>query len=192
MSDLGQGGETLVSLGGPLFRKPGITHEEFSRAWHRHAGVVMPWFLEFGIVEYIQIHLPGPDAAAAAEVSATHSPQHDKTAERLLREADGVALVRCKIVPSVEGKKRPFGDGLTHPYLERVVAVHERRFLHEEFGAGAIRRETPAFEIPDMGVDAWRRLALQIGGVEHVKLRDSRELIQDVWWDEWEKVELGN
>ena len=190
MSNLGHDGEPLVSLGGPLFRRPGITHEEFSRAWHRHAGVVVPWFLEFGIVEYIQIHLPGPDTAAA-ELSATCSPQDDRAARKLLREADGVALVRCKIVPSVEGKKRPFGDGFTHPYLEKVVAMDERRFLHEEFGAGAIRRETPAFEIPDVGADEWRRLALQIGGVEHVKLRDSRELIQDVWWDEWEKVEIG-
>ena len=32
MSNLGHEGEPLVSLGGPLFRKPGITHEEFSRA----------------------------------------------------------------------------------------------------------------------------------------------------------------
>ena len=194
MSNLGHEGEPLVSLGGPLFRKPGITHEEFSRAWHRHAGVVVPWFLEFGIVEYIQIHLPEPadkattDAAAAA---AATSQDDGGAAERLLRRADGVALVRCRVVPSVEGGARPFGDGFTHPYLEKVVTVDERRFLHEEFGAGAIRREPPSFEIPDLSADAWRGLAVRIGGVEHVKIMGARELVEDAWWDEWEKMEVG-
>ena len=184
--------ETLVSMGGPLFRKPGTTHEDFSFAWHRHARVVVPWFLEFGIVEYVQIHLPRPADTEKATLGATTAFQDDgEAAERLLQKADGVALVRCKVVPSVEGRARPFGDGLTHPYLEKVVAVDERRFLHEEFGAGAVRREPPSFEVPDLSADAWRGLAVRIGGVEHVKIMGARELIQDAWWDEWEKIELG-
>ncbi|KAK7753807.1 hypothetical protein SLS62_004173 [Diatrype stigma] len=177
------GDGALVSLGGPLFRKPGTSHEEFSLAWHRHAQIVVPWLLEFGIVEYVQIHLPSPSPGEKAPAA--------KGIDHTLREADGVALVRCRSVPSVDRVMRPFGDGLTHPYLEKVIAVNERFFLHEESGISAVKREPPTFEVPDLPADEWRNMALRIGGVEHVKIRGAKDVIEGSWWDEWEKIELG-
>lgn len=184
MSEL-PGDGALVSLGGPIFRKPGTSHEEFSLAWHRHAQIVVPWFLEFGIVEYIQIHLPSPSPSPGEKASAA------KGIGNILKDADGVALVRCRSIPSVDRVTRPFGDGLTHPYLEKVIAVDERRFLHEESGVSAVRREMPTFQVPDLPVDEWRDMAIRIGGVEHVKVRGAKDVIEGSWWDEWEKFELG-
>lgn len=188
------GGGALVSIGGPIFRKPGTSRAEFSLAWHKHAQVVIPWFLEFGIVEYVQIHLPdqGGEAPNAEEPTPARRDGGDGgAAERALQKADGVALVRCRSVPSVDGVTRPFGDGLTHPYLEKLVAVDERRFLHEESGVSAVKREPPTLAVPDLEVDEWRRVALRMGGVEHVKIKDAKDVVEGSWWDEWEKLELG-
>lgn len=48
--------------------------------------------------------------------------------------------------------------------------------------------DPPAFDVPTLDVDEWRRLALEMGGVEHVKIRDGKAAVDGMWWDEWEKA----
>ncbi|KAI0381621.1 hypothetical protein F5Y04DRAFT_254966 [Hypomontagnella monticulosa] len=177
----------LISIGGPLFRNPNISHEDFSSAWHRHAQLVAPWFLTFGVVEYTQIHLPSPNSPNGPVGNPEVS--NESAAHRLLRQADGVAFVRCRLLPTAEGRTGVFGNGGAHPYFAQVIAVDERRFLHEESGATAVTRERPAYEVPALGAEAWRDVALAMGGVEYVKIREGRDAIEGSWWDEWERVE---
>ncbi|KAI0129720.1 hypothetical protein BJ170DRAFT_617352 [Xylariales sp. AK1849] len=172
--------DDVISLGGPLFRLPGTTHAVFSVAWHRHAQLASPWFLSFGIQEYIQIHLPDrPNSSPSGLESA---------AQKILRQADGIALVRCVPIETADGDLRPFGGGGDHPYFAEVIGRDERRFLHVESGATAVKGDPPVFAVPDLEVDEWRRLGLEMGGVEYVKISNGEAVINGLWWDEWRKI----
>ena len=93
-------------------RLPGTSNVEFSTSWHRHAQLVCLWFLDFGIQEYSQIHLP--------EHTFSSTPPKDETAvQKILRQAYGVALVRCVPVKTANERMRPPGDAGKHPYLLR-------------------------------------------------------------------------
>ncbi|CAJ2512076.1 Uu.00g077010.m01.CDS01 [Anthostomella pinea] len=166
----------LDSIGGPLFRRPDTSHEEFSTAWHRHAQVVASWFLKkFGVVEYTQIHMPRAD-----HQDIMSDKDKDSPARRILRQADGVALVRRYQTPMAGGPGR---------YFEEVILTDERRFLHDESGAGAVKGNPPAYDVPELAVDEWRELALQMGGIEHVKIRDGQDVVGGAWWGKWEEIE---
>ncbi|KAI2625378.1 hypothetical protein GGS26DRAFT_593067 [Hypomontagnella submonticulosa] len=174
--------QELISVGGPLFRNPDISHEDFSKAWSRHAQLVAPWFLTFGVVEYTQIHfhkLPGKPAVS----------EHESAAHRVLRQADGVAFVRCRLLPTSDGRTGVFGDGMAHPYFAQTIAVDERRFLHEESGATALQKDPPAYEVPELGADEWRDMAKKMGGVEYARIEGGKEIVEGNWWKEWKRVE---
>ncbi|KAF2429241.1 hypothetical protein EJ08DRAFT_698595 [Tothia fuscella] len=106
----------------------------------------------------------------------------------VLQQADGVAFVQCRSLRTVAGLLQPFGDGGKHPYFATTIAVDERRFLHEESGATAIKNDQPLFDIPALDVDEWKRLALGMGGIEHVKIRSGKAVIAGLWWREWEDI----
>ncbi|KAI0438066.1 hypothetical protein F4803DRAFT_570115 [Xylaria telfairii] len=173
---------TLNSAGGPLFRKPDISHEEFATAWHRHGRLCTPWCLNAGTWEYIQIHMPPPSASAGKPESASTSEANNETVEskarRILEQADGVAIMRRYQVPTDGGKR----------YFESVVLADERRFLHDESGAGAVVGNPPVYDVPALHVDVWREMALSMGGVEYVKIRDGKDLVGGAMWEEWERV----
>lgn len=168
--------QELTTIGGLLFSKPGLTREAFSEAWHRHAQLATPWFLHHGIAEYTQIHLP-----EGAQPGSPSPLTHDAAARRALAVAGGVAIVRfaAPTAPS-------FMD-LNHPYFQAVIAPDERRFLHDESGATAVVRDPPAFPVPPFSVEEWRALALEMGGVEAVKIQHGKPAIEGVWWEEWQK-----
>ncbi|KAI0914052.1 hypothetical protein F4823DRAFT_558366 [Ustulina deusta] len=172
----------LNSAGGPLFRRPDLSHEEFTTAWHRHGGLAMAWALKFGVWEYIQIHMP-PPLPAESESAATLVTSDDDTIEtkarRVLQQADGVAIMRGYNVPTESGNL----------YFRSVVLVDERKFLHDESGAGAVKGDPPVYDVPELHVDVWREMALSMGGVEHVKIRDGKDVAGGVMWEEWERVE---
>lgn len=152
----------LNSAGGPLFRRPDLSHEEFSAAWHRHGRLCSPWCLKFGVWEYIQIHMPpsppSPEAAAGSIPALEASDETiESKARRILQQADGMAIMRRYDVPTEAGSV----------YFKDVVLVDERRFLHDESGAGAVRGDPPVYDVPDLHVDVWREMALSMGGVEH-------------------------
>ncbi|KAI0422210.1 hypothetical protein F5X98DRAFT_197120 [Xylaria grammica] len=180
---LANGTERLGSAGGPIFRRPDLSHEEFTAAWHRHGQLVLPWCLKFGTWEYIQIHLPPPsDSAVESEpvsTSVASGSTIESKARRILQQADGVAIMRRFDVPTEEGSL----------YFERVVLADERGFLHDESGAGAIKGNPPIYDVPELHVDVWREMALSMGGVEHVKVREGKDVGGDARWEEWEKVE---
>lgn len=169
----------LISVGGPLFRKPSTTNKEFSESWHRHAQLVSPWFLNFGIEEYTQIHI--------SETLITPPAENESAAEKTVRQADGIAIVRCRPIETADGSVKPFGDSHNHPYFANTIAPDERRFLHEESGATAVKNDPPIFHVPQLSIDEWRDLALRMGGVEHVKIQDGKAAVGGLWWDEWER-----
>ncbi|KAI1753478.1 hypothetical protein F4782DRAFT_496482 [Xylaria castorea] len=173
----------LGSAGGPIFRRPDLSHEEFATAWHRHGRLVTPWCLNCGVWEYIQIHMPSPSATTeepeSASTSETSNDTIESKARRILEQTDGVAIMRRYQVPTDGGKQ----------YFENVVLADERRFLHDESGAGAVMGNPPIYDVPALHVDVWREMALRMGGVEHVKIRDGKDLAGGAMWDEWERVE---
>ncbi|KAI0145233.1 hypothetical protein GGR57DRAFT_507199 [Xylariaceae sp. FL1272] len=165
--------EPLKSAGGPLFRRRDISHEQFCEAWHTHAKIVMPWCLKFGVWEYVQIHMPSTTSSLSRETSedrkkeiGIESEQFEK-ARKILQQADGVAIMRRYQIPVEGGNK----------YFKEEVLVDERRFLHDESGAGAVVGEKPVFDVPGLEVDVWRVLALEMGGVEHVKIKDGEDVV---------------
>ncbi|KAK5630801.1 hypothetical protein RRF57_006516 [Xylaria bambusicola] len=148
----------LNSSGGPLFRRPDLSHEEFAAAWHRHGRLALPWALQFGVREYIQIHMPDPESLA------TSTTDDDGTVEakarRIIMEADGVAIMRRYGVPTEKGRL----------YFNNVILKDERTFLHDESGAGAVKGDPPIYDVPELHVDVWREMALKMGGIEHGEL----------------------
>lgn len=188
--------DTIV-LGGPLYRKPGTTREEFMEGWQRHAEVVIPWFLEFGVTEYTQIHLPLTSNFASTAATDNSEQQkledHDSDMARargILRQADGVAFIKCRPVRTSSGVERPFGDGFQHPYFWNVIAKDERAFLHPESGASAVRGGATFPPLPEItgGAAAWRRLALDSGGQEYVKIEGGKQVVDNAWWEEWKNT----
>ncbi|KAH8649030.1 hypothetical protein BX600DRAFT_474376, partial [Xylariales sp. PMI_506] len=186
---------STFSAGGPLFRRPGTTHQDFSKAWRRHAQLVSPWFLRYCVVEYIQIHLP---ETPLPNDDLPQRQQHEedaiaeptmKLAEEILRQADGIAVVRGLYAPAKDGTLRPFGSSNDHAYFAEFIAPDERRFLHTQSGATGVKADPPAFDVPDLPVDVWRELGLRMGGVEEVKIREAQAVIEGLWWDEWRKVD---
>ncbi|KAI0459851.1 hypothetical protein F5B21DRAFT_200032 [Xylaria acuta] len=173
----------LNSNGGPLFRRPDISHDEFSTAWHRHGRLCTPWCLNSGTWEYIQIHMPSssasPEEAKSASISEASDDAVESKARRILEQADGVAIMR-RYQGAANGGER---------YFESVILADERRFLHDESGAGAVRGNPPVYDVPALHVDVWREMALSMGGVEHVKIRDGKDVAGGAMWEEWEKVE---
>ncbi|TRX95415.1 hypothetical protein FHL15_003746 [Xylaria flabelliformis] len=195
----------LDSNGGPIFRRPDLSHEEFATAWHRHGQLCTPWCLNSGVWEYIQIHMPSPSTSKGNPESTSTSEAADETIEskarRILEQADGVAIMRRYQVPADEGKQ----------YFESVILADERRFLHDESGAGAKRaysalsasvasarnskqllqyaQSTEYYAIKALHVDVWREMALRMGGVEYVKIRDGKDVGGGAIWDEWKRVE---
>ncbi|KAI0977412.1 hypothetical protein F4678DRAFT_412955 [Xylaria arbuscula] len=159
----------LNSAGGPLFRRPDISHEEFATAWHRHGRLVMPWALKYGVWEYIQIHMPDPESVPRSGEGEEDSNTVEARAKRILRQADGVAIMRRYDVPTAAGQL----------YFKGTILPDERRFLHAESGAGAVKADPPVYDVPDLRVDVWRELALALGGVEHVKIRDGKDVSAD-------------
>ncbi|KAI1111097.1 hypothetical protein F5Y14DRAFT_426623 [Nemania sp. NC0429] len=167
----------LHSAGGPLFRRQDLSHEEFATAWHRHGQLCTPWCLNAEVWEYIQIHMPSPSPSPspssspsdskAAPTSDTGADTIERKARRILQVADGVAIMRFQVrdapVPTVAKAKAKAGA----LYFETVVLADERRFLHDESGAGAVRGDPPVYDVPDLHVDVWREMALAMGGVEH-------------------------
>ncbi|KAI0120129.1 hypothetical protein GGR51DRAFT_554165 [Nemania sp. FL0031] len=173
----------LNSAGGPLFRRLDLSHEEFSTAWHRHGRLCGPWCLKFGVWEYIQIHMPPPslsiEGAEMPSTSETGDDTIESKARRILLQADGVAIMRRYDVPTEAG----------NVYFKNMVLTDERRFLHDESGAGAVRGDPPVYDVPDLHVDVWREMALSMGGVEYVKIRDGKDVAGGVMWEEWERIE---
>ncbi|KAI0546874.1 hypothetical protein F4679DRAFT_587091 [Xylaria curta] len=173
----------LNSAGGPIFRRPDLSHEEFATAWHRHGRLCTPWCLNSGVWEYIQIHMPSPSVPTGKPESVSAPEASDDTIEskarRILEQADGVAIMRRYQVPADKGKQ----------YFESVILADERRFLHDESGAGAVRGNPPVYDVPALHVDVWREMALKMGGVEYVKIRDGKDVSGGAIWDEWERVE---
>ncbi|KAI0534632.1 hypothetical protein GGR58DRAFT_482310 [Xylaria digitata] len=173
----------LNSAGGPLFRRPDLSHEEFTTAWHRHGRLALPWCLNAGTWEYIQIHMPPQPSPIVESESASASEANDDTIEskarRILQQADGVAIMRRYDVPAEKGNL----------YFQRVIFVDERTFLHDESGAGAVKGNPPVYDVPELHVDVWREMALSMGGVEHVKIREGKDVTGDAMWEEWEKIE---
>ncbi|KAI0426166.1 hypothetical protein F5Y09DRAFT_72290 [Xylaria sp. FL1042] len=166
----------LNSSGGPLFRRPDLSHEEFATAWHRHGRLALPWALKFGVWEYIQIHMPNP---RAAESTSTSEDSVESRARRILQQADGVAIMRRYDVPTAGGDL----------YFKSVILKDERTFLHDESGAGAVRGDPLVYDVPELHVDVWREMALGMGGVEYVKIRDGKDVTRGAMWEEWERVE---
>ncbi|TGJ79579.1 hypothetical protein E0Z10_g9188 [Xylaria hypoxylon] len=173
----------LNSAGGPIFRRPDLSHEEFTTAWHRHGQLVLPWCLNSGVWEYIQIHIPSQSGSIVESESVSAPVASDDTIEskarRILQQADGVAIMRRYNVPTEAGNL----------YFERVVLTDERGFLHDESGAGAIKGNPPIYDVPELHVDVWREMALSMGGVEHIQIREGKGVVEGVRWEEWEKIE---
>lgn len=134
-------------------------------------------FLNFGIQDYTEIHMP--ESLSISTPSA---------AQNILRQADGIALVRCVPINTVDGNMQPFGDFGKHPYFAAMIAPDERHFLHAESGATAVKGDPPAFDVPVLAIDEWRKLALEAGAVEYVKIRDGNAAIDGLWWNEWKEI----
>ncbi|KAI3323021.1 hypothetical protein HD806DRAFT_535517 [Xylariaceae sp. AK1471] len=178
----------IISTGAPIFRKPGTSHEELAEAWHRHGQLVTPWCLNAGIWEYIQIHMPSAPSLSASSTSEAAQKASDEEEEEaiksILRQADGFAIMRRR-----EGMEKEVEEKGKR-YFETVVLVDERRFLHDESGAGAVKGNPPVYDVPEvLDVDVWREVALSLGGVEYVKIRDGKDVAGGAFWDEWERVE---
>jgi hypothetical protein len=169
----------IVSAGAPLFRKPGTSHKEFTEAWHRHGQLVMPWCLHARVQEYIQIHMPcpSPPSSSSASSTAKASGKANDDVEgikSILRQADGFAIMRRREERANQDERQEEGGGgsgegkKAKRYFETVVLVDERRFLHDECGAGAVRGDAPVYDVPQvLDVDVWREAALGLGGVEY-------------------------
>ncbi|KAJ2995645.1 hypothetical protein NUW58_g1215 [Xylaria curta] len=114
----------------------------------------------------IVIHLPPAVRTEELEPGAASRADDDtieSKARRVLQQADGVAIMRRYDVPTEAGRQ----------FFEGVVLTDERSFLHDESGAGAVKGNPPVYDVPDLHVDVWREMALNMGGVEH----DSRALL---------------
>lgn len=158
------GGQETVSSGTPLVRKPGIGRAEFREAWLSHGALVASWFVEKGVRTYSQLHMPD------------HHPG-DLSAEdaRLLELIDGVACVQIAPGPNPQ----PWSQGGAGNSFLNVVLSDETRFLHEECGAGAVKREPPSFLMPEKTAQEWREWALGLGATEHAIIEDG-EVVIDV------------
>jgi hypothetical protein len=183
--------QNISTFGGPLFRLPNTSHTDFSTSWYQHGQLATPWFLNFGIWEYIQIHLPDPTNSSSygSAPSSTKNGINLSAAKNILLQADGVAVVRCIPMETADGVLRPFGDSGKHPFFAEVVARDERRFLHVESGATAVKGNPPVFDVPKLTADEWRTLALEIGGVEHVFVQEGKSIAEGLRWDEWERYD---
>lgn len=124
-----------------------------------------------------------------------HIPPETLTqAERILRRADGIAIVTCRPIKTQSGDTRPFGDGSLHPYFKQVIAIDERRFLHAESGATAVIVQKPDFDIPELDAATWWGLAAQLGDVhteEVVVVKDGKLLLEseaDQWNSLWSQL----
>lgn len=187
--------DNLIILGGPLHRKPGTTRDEFMKGWQRHAEVVIPWFLEFGVIEYTQIHLPLIlTSASIADDPAQQKPKGHGSdmarAHETLRQADGVAFVKCLPLRTSSGGERPFGDGFEHPYFSAIIAKDERTFLHPGSGASGVKSGADFPSLPGIagGAVTWRRIALQSGGQEYVMIKGGKQVVDNAWWEEWRNL----
>ncbi|KAK9777934.1 hypothetical protein SCAR479_05260 [Seiridium cardinale] len=192
--------ESVITLGGPLFRHPDITHEEFSVAWRRHAQLVTPWFLHFGVKEYTQLHIYSstsgqPVSFPASSFSGHIPPETLAQAQKTLRQADAFVMVRCVPNMTSTGGARPLGDGMLHSYFKKVIAIDERRFLHFESGATAVVPENgkPEFEVPQLDADVWKALVAESDDLvveELVAIKDGEVVMErdQQWWDQWQTL----
>ena len=96
-----------------------------------------------------------------------------------LLQFDGVALLKHRNSLNLEKTS----------YYCDVILVDERRFLHEESGSSPVQKDPPAIDIPNLEALEWRRLALEVGGVEHAIIRDGKAAISipDEVWKEWKQ-----
>lgn len=179
--------EPISTLGGPIFRRTDSTHNEFKVAWRRHAQLVTPWFLQFGVKDYTQIHFSSTSSGISTTGKSSSSSFNDISpetlarAKRVLRQADGVAIVCCVPASTRSGENRPFGDGSLHPYFQDVIAVDERSFLHTESGATAVIPEKPEFDVPQLDALMWRALATELTDLtveEVVVIKDGNVLLE--------------
>ncbi|KAH6644917.1 hypothetical protein BKA67DRAFT_664774 [Truncatella angustata] len=194
--------DPVVSLGGPLFRHPGTSYQEFSTSWRRHAQIVTPWFLQFGVTEYIQIHLPPnrslhtPFSTMLSSSPSHISPEASAQAQKIMAQADGIAIVRYRPVSISPGKTRDLMDGSSHPYFKDVIAADERRFLHTESGATAVAPKDGnwSFDVPALEVDVWKELAAGcrvVKAEELVIIKDGKAEIEveGLWWNLWHNLD---
>lgn len=168
----------ITYSGGPLIRHPSFSHAEFSTHWlQNHAPIVIPYFLAGGsVLDYTQIHLP-----------ELHDRVGSDQSKEILKPFDGVALLTRKkdAVSKMDPK-------LSQEYYQRVILVDERKFLHESSGSSPVKREgAEGVEVPKLGPLEWRDLALEVGGTEHLLVKDGvcDGDIKDGAWEEWKKWE---
>lgn len=108
-------------------------------------------------------------AAAAVPSADTSAEAIERKARRILQLADGVAIMRFQVQDVSAPAPAPAEAKAGKLYFEKVVLADERRFLHDESGAGAVRADPPVYDVPDLHVDVWREMALGMGGVEYGK-----------------------
>lgn len=135
---------------GLLKRNPAMTREEFSEHWEKkHAPLVIPWALHYGIEYYAQaspirkithdLHVTkqtpqsplsqNPVTQDLLTLSQVHNPRLAPNAPPLpdlaIEEYDGAAQMK---MPSPETMAEAFKD----PYYLSVILPDERRFLVSE------------------------------------------------------------
>ncbi|KAJ5131092.1 uncharacterized protein N7515_007131 [Penicillium bovifimosum] len=99
-----------------LKRRPGTTREEFSKYWEtKHALIVLPWALKYGITYYAQIH-----------DMSLQSPIDDMSLN--LQEWDGASEM---ISTASEEDKAAWraNDPCYLGYYQHVIVPDEERFL---------------------------------------------------------------
>jgi hypothetical protein len=98
---------------GLLKRNPSLTPEQFSGSWYnRHAHLVVPFFLHFGITYYAQVHAP----------LSTSSPDLD------MSSFSGAAELRSEDVLKIFAPDPPMPKWVQDYYVE-VILVDEKRLL---------------------------------------------------------------
>ena len=98
---------------GLLKRNPSLTSEQFFESWYgRHAQLVVPFFLHFGITYYAQIHGP----------LSTSTPDLD------LSTFSGAAEMRSEDVLKIFAPDPPMSKWV-QDYYEEVILVDEKRLL---------------------------------------------------------------
>jgi hypothetical protein len=98
---------------GLLKRNPSLTPEQFSESWYgRHAQLVVPFFLHFGVTYYAQIHAP----------LSTSSPDLD------LSSFSGAAEMPSEDVLKIIAPDPPMPKWV-QDYYEEVILVDEKRLL---------------------------------------------------------------
>lgn len=110
--------------------------------------------------------MPSPSPSTEESKAAPSPDTTEGRARRILQLADGVAIMRFQ-VPDASAPPAVVGAKAGKLYFEKVVLVDERRFLHDESGAGAVRGSPPVYDVPELHVDVWREMALGMGGVEY-------------------------